>query len=159
MSSRPPVLDPAQRELLAGARRATLATVAPDGRPRLVPVCFVLGAGEDAVGRARLYTPLDEKPKRSDDPRDLARVRDLLVLPQATLLVDRWSEDWTELAWLRLYATGELLEPEPRELDEHAAAVSALRAKYAQYAAHALETRPLIRLSINRIVAWGDPGP
>ncbi|MGH2489397.1 MAG: pyridoxamine 5'-phosphate oxidase family protein, partial [Candidatus Limnocylindria bacterium] len=36
------VLSPAARAFLAGARRAILATVAPDGRPRLVPVCFAL---------------------------------------------------------------------------------------------------------------------
>lgn len=153
-----PILDPAQRAFVAAARRATLATTAPDGRPRLVPVCFVLGEGEDALGRPRLYTPLDEKPKQpatATDPRGLARVRDLLVLPQATLLVDRWDEDWTRLGWVRLYGTGELLEPEPREAVEHAAAVADLRAKYPQYGTHDLASRPLIRIAVDRVVSWG----
>ena len=136
--------------------RATLATTAPDGRPRLVPICFVLAPEDDAVGRPLLYMPLDEKPKRDADPHNLARVRDLLVLPQATLLVDRWDEDWTQLGWVRLYGAGEVLEPEPREVEEHAAAVAALRAKYPQYASQAIDARPVLRFAIDRIVAWGD---
>ncbi len=66
------VLTPAARAFLAGARRAILATVAPDGRPRLVPVCFALAPDDDARGRPILYTPLDEKPKRVGDPHHLA---------------------------------------------------------------------------------------
>jgi PPOX class probable F420-dependent enzyme len=158
------ILDPAQRRFVAAARTATLATIAPDGRPRLVPICFVLAA-DDADGRARLYSPLDEKPKAPTDPHDLARVRDLLARPDATLLVDRWSEDWTRLGWVRLEARGTLIEPraaEPGNPDddgEHATAVEALREKYPQYAAHRLAERPLLRFSVERIVAWGDLQP
>jgi len=151
-------LSAEQRAFVAGARSATLATISPSGRPRLVPICFVVG--DDAPdGRPRIYSPLDEKPKRSDEPRDLARVQDLLVLPEATLLVDRWSEDWTRLGWVRLDCRGELLEPEPREREEHAAAVVALRTKYAQYADQRIEDRPVIRLTVDRVVAWGDLAP
>ena len=157
--ARPPVLDPGQRAFVAETRRAILATTAPDGRPRLVPVCFVLAPDEDAMGRAIVYTPLDEKPKQGVDPRGLARVRDLLVLPKATLVVDRWDEDWSRLGWVRLYGTGELLEPEPREVEEHAAAVAALRAKYPQYEHQGLDGRPVIRIAVDRVVSWGDTTP
>ncbi len=157
--TRPPLLDEAQRRFVAETRRAILATTAPDNRPRLVPVCFVLGPVDDAMGRLILYTPLDEKPKQDVDPRGLARVRDLLVLPQATLVVDRWDEDWSRLGWIRLYGTGELLEPEPREVEEHAAAVAALRAKYPQYEQQGLDGRPIIRIAIDRVVSWGDTTP
>ncbi|MEO5964452.1 MAG: TIGR03668 family PPOX class F420-dependent oxidoreductase [Candidatus Limnocylindrales bacterium] len=155
--TRPTILDDHQRALVDRARTATLATTAPDGRPRLVPVCFVLGEVDDDQGRPRLYTPLDEKPKRDPDPKALARVRDLLVLPQATVLVDRWDEDWSRLAWIRMYGTGELLEPEPREVEEHARAVAGLRAKYPQYHEHDLDARPMIRIAVDRVVTWGDP--
>jgi coenzyme F420-0:L-glutamate ligase / coenzyme F420-1:gamma-L-glutamate ligase len=155
--TRPAILTDEERAFLAAARTATLATIAPSGRPRLVPICFVVG--EDAPGgQPRLHSPLDDKPKRSDDPRDLARVQDLLVLPDATLLVDRWSEDWGQLGWLRLDCRGELLEPEPRERDEHATAISALREKYPQYAGHRLEARPVIRFTVHRAVSWGNLG-
>jgi PPOX class probable F420-dependent enzyme len=154
MSATIPTLTEAQRALMESARTATLATLGPSGRPRLVPICFSLGPdGPD--GRPRVHSPLDEKPKATDDPHDLARVKDLLVLPEATLLVDRWSEDWDRLAWLRLEARGLLLEPEPHEREEHAAAIVALRAKYPQYVAQRLEERPVIRFTIDRILAWG----
>ena len=153
--SDPAALTPEQRAFAANAREATLATVGPAGRPRLVPICFVVGASDDRVGRAILYSPLDEKPKRSDDPHDLARVRDLLVLPEATLLVDRWSEDWSKLAWLRLECRAELLEPEPHEREEHAAAVTALREKYPQYREQRLGDRPILRLTVHRAISWG----
>ena len=153
------VLSPEQRTFATNAREATLATVGPAGRPRLVPICFVVSATEDRVGRSILYSPLDEKPKRSDDPHDLARVRDLLVLPEATLLVDRWSEDWSKLAWLRLECRGELLEPEPHEREEHAAAVAALREKYPQYVDQRIEDRPILRLTVHRAVSWGPLEP
>jgi PPOX class probable F420-dependent enzyme len=149
------ILNDAERAFLEAARTATLATVAPSGRPRLVPICFVVG--DDAPdGRPRLYSPLDDKPKRSDDPHDLGRVQDLLVLPEASLLVDRWSEDWDRLAWLRLETRGVLLEPEPHEREEHAAAIVALRAKYPQYVGHHLEDRPIIRFMVDRARSWGD---
>jgi PPOX class probable F420-dependent enzyme len=150
------VLSPAERKFLAGARRATLATVAPDGRPRLVPVCFVLGDKTDRLGRPLFYTPLDEKPKRVDDPLKLARVQDLLVLPDASILVDRWDENWSRLAWVRAYGTGEILEPQPHEREEHAGAVVALKEKYAQYREQALEERPIIRIALTRAVSWGQ---
>jgi PPOX class probable F420-dependent enzyme len=144
-----PILNPRQRTFLVAARRAVLATTARDGRPRLVPICYIVG--DDAPdGRPTLYTPLDEKPKLVDDPRDLARVRDLLAVPDVTLLVDRWSEDWSRLGWVRLYGSGVVLEPRTQDRAEHAAAVTALRAKYPQYATQALESRPIIRLAIDR---------
>jgi PPOX class probable F420-dependent enzyme len=149
------ILSPEQRAFAAAARTATLATMAPSGRPRLVPICHVVGS-DAPDGRPRLYSPLDEKPKRSADPHDLGRARDLLVLPEATLLLDRWSEDWSRLGWLRLDCRAELLEPDPRERVEHAATVEALRRKYPQYADHRLEERPIIRFTVERAVSWGD---
>lgn len=152
------VLTPDQRAFLAEARTATLATTGGLGRPRLVPICFALRPDDDA-GRPVLYSPLDEKPKRSSDPRDLARVKDLLVLPEVTLLVDRWDEDWSRLAWLRCYGIGELLEPGPGEEVEHALAIELLRAKYPQYARHALEDLPVICIRVDRAVGWAaEPG-
>ncbi len=130
-----------------------LATIAPDGRPRLVPICFVL---DDR--RSILYSPLDEKPKEAGDPHRLARVRDLLADPRVTVLVDRWDEDWTRLAWLRCHGTASLLEPAGGDATEHALAVTGLRAKYPQYATHRLEARPLIAISITRATSWGARG-
>lgn len=154
-----PLLTPADRALLDSARRAVLVTIAPDGVPRPVPVCFV--ALGDPV---RLFVPLDDKPKRAADPRRLARVRDIEARPQVALLVDRWDEDWTRLAWLRIEATATLVEPggpaggaTPAD-PGHAAVVAALRARYPQYAAHRLEGAPLIAIDPRRVVRWSASG-
>ena len=138
-------LSPAQRTFVADARRATLATLDPAGRPRLVPICFVLDPESDV-----LYTPLDDKPKRSDDPMRLARVRDIAERPAVGVLVDRWDEDWSRLAWVRL-------DGEARLIDAHeapAGTIDALRGKYPQYASHRLEDRPLIAVSILGATSW-----
>lgn len=144
-----PVLSPTERAFLEGARRAVLATIAPDGRPRPVPVCFVL----DPV-RPILYSPLDEKPKTADEPLALARVQDLLADARVSVLVDRWDEDWSRLAWLRAQGRAVVLIA-AHESAEHATAVTALRAKYAQYATHDLDGRPIIRIAIERVTTWG----
>ena len=148
MAPRSP-LSLAERTFLARARRAVLATIAADGRPRPVPICFVL----DQAG-AVLYTPLDEKPKRVDDVRRLARVADILARPDVSILVDRWDEDWTRLGWLRLGGRADLLEPS--QTPDHLRVLAALREKYRQYADHDLEARPLIQVTIERVTSWGD---
>ncbi len=94
-----------------------------------------------------IWSPLDEKPKSVDDPRSLARVRDILERPTATLLVDRWSEDWDDLAWIRIEGDAAVVESDP-------AAVTTLRRKYPQYADHALESRPMIRIAIEAVRSW-----
>jgi PPOX class probable F420-dependent enzyme len=147
------ILSDEQRSFLATARSATLATIAPDGVPRLVPVCFALVDAAEPV----IYTPLDDKPKQVGNPRDLARVRDILARPDVTLLVDRWSEDWSQLGWLRVLGRASLLEPYDVP-DEHAAAVAALRARYPQYADHRLEDRPIIRIAVVATRSWGSLG-
>jgi PPOX class probable F420-dependent enzyme len=144
-----PVLTDDDRALLAAARRAVLATIAPDGRPRLVPVCFVVDAERPVI-----YTPLDRKPKRSHDPFALARVRDIAADPRVTLLADRWDEDWTRLAWLRLEGLAALFHPSD---PGHRGVVAALRARHPQYERQKLEDRPMIRIVVERVVRWSVP--
>jgi coenzyme F420-0:L-glutamate ligase/coenzyme F420-1:gamma-L-glutamate ligase len=141
------------RAFLADRRTATLATVAPSGQPRLVPVCFVLDRDRATDQPTWLYSPLDEKPKRSSDVRDLARVRDIRARPGVTLLFERWSEDWSRLAWLRARGTATLLEPAD-DAETHAAVVASLRAKYPQYREQRIETLPMIRVAIDETVSW-----
>jgi len=143
------VVSAAERAFLAGARRAVLGTIARDGRPRLVPICFVVDPT-----RPVLYTPLDDKPKSIADPARLARVRDVLADPRVTLVADRWDEDWARLAWVRCHGSASILEP-AAGAEEHADAVGALRAKYRQYTTHRLETRPIVRIVIERTTSWG----
>jgi PPOX class probable F420-dependent enzyme len=126
------------------ARVGHLATVDARGRPHVVPVCFALVDG-------RLYTPVDEKPKRGVE---LRRVRNLRRDPAVCLTVDRYDEDWSRLAWTQLRGAASLVEDE----DERREAIAALRSKYPQYRAMDLESRPLIRLDPERIVSWSASG-
>ena len=145
------MLTEPERAFLTATRRAVLATIRPDGRPRLVPICFVLDPA-----RAVLYMPLDDKPKRDDDPLALARVRDIAADPRVTVLADRWDENWSRLAWLRIDGRAALVAP---GAPGHTAVVEALRAKYPPYRSHRLETRPVIAITVEHTAGWGALGP
>ena len=137
-------------DLMQKCRRAVLATLTLDGRPRLVPITFAADFQLDVV-----YTPIDRKPKSVADPRRLARVRDILARPQVSVLVDEWSEDWRELRWARIDGAASLLDPtDPADVGEHAYAVGLLRDRYAQYAEDHLADRPIIRIDVRRVVSW-----
>ena len=139
-------LSPAHRAFLLAPRRAVLGTPRPDGRPRLVPLCFALV--EDSIVRV-----IDLKPKSTPEPRALARVRDLLARPGVTLLVDRWSDDWSELAWLRIDGQARLVEPGD---DGHAAAIAALTERYEPYRSMPIASAPVIVIEPDRVIGWGD---
>lgn len=111
---------PEVRGRVAAARVARLATIDPDGRPNLVPICFAL-AGDV------LYTAVDHKPKRSARLRRLENVR---ARPSATVIVDHYEEDWSRLWWVRLRGPARVEEPGSAEHDR---AVALLAGKYGQY--------------------------
>ncbi len=142
-------MDADVRAFVTEARVGRLATVSAEGVPHVVPVCFALAG--DAV-----YIALDEKPKRVR-PQRLRRVRNLLANPNVQLLIDRYDEDWDRLAFVQLSGIASLLAPSSAgaaNLREHAAALALLRAKYSQYAAMDLESRPVIRIAIGHVVSW-----
>ena len=143
------------RAFIEARRTAVLVTVAADGQPRPVPVCFVLDRVEGS--RALLYTPLDQKPKRYADVRRMARVRDIIARPDVTMLFEQWDEDWTRLAWLRARGTAVLEEPDA-DPETHRRVVVSLRRKYSQYRSHALEQRPMICVTIHDTSAWSADG-
>lgn len=142
----PPTLTTADRAFLRSVRRAVLATIAPDGRARPIPICFALDADAPI-----LYSPLDDKPKSMTDRLRLARVRDIAADPRVTVLADHWDEDWTRLAWLRLTGTARLV---PVEDERHAVAIRGLRARYRQYRDQVIEVQPLIAVDIERVTRW-----
>lgn len=135
-------LTPAQAAFLLAHRLGHLATVDEQGRPHNVPVCFALHAGN-------LYIAIDEKPKRGD-VRDLRRVRNIHANPSVCLVVDDYDEDWSRLAWLQVRGEAAVVD----DADEHTGALAALRARYPQYRAMALEGRPALRIIPTRVVAW-----
>jgi PPOX class probable F420-dependent enzyme len=107
------------RRRVAGAPVARLATIDPNGRPHLVPVCFALD-GE------RLYSAVDQKPKTS--PR-LARLDNIRADPHAAVLVDHYEDDWSRLWWVLLRGKARVVES-GAERDK---ALAILSDKYPQY--------------------------
>jgi len=137
-------LDQQVRAFLARQRTAHLATADATGAPHVVPVCFsVLGE--------TLYVAIDEKPKRGD-PMLLRRLRNLAENPRVAIVADVYDDhDWSRLGFVLVRGVARLLT----EGTEHERAVSALRDKYVQYRAMALEQRPVIGADIERVTTWG----
>jgi PPOX class probable F420-dependent enzyme len=130
------------RGLLAVERVARLAYVDDGDRPRVLPVTFALAAGA-------VWSAIDEKPKRAGEP---ARVRYLERRPEAALLVDRYDDDWTRLAWVQLLGRVEVLA-----VDRAPEAIEALAAKYEPYARRT-PPGPLLRLTVERALHWRAAG-
>jgi PPOX class probable F420-dependent enzyme len=135
-------LSPAHVAFLLSQRSGHFATVDESGRPHNVPVCF-------AVWQGRIYIAIDEKPKRGA-PQELRRVRNVRVNPAVCLVVDRYDEDWSRLAWVQVRGEAVLVA----DADERSVALTALRERYTQYEAMALEDRPLLRITPSRVVMW-----
>jgi PPOX class probable F420-dependent enzyme len=136
-------LTEAERRFFDRTRVARLATADESGQPYVVPIVF-------AIDSRRLYTPLDDKPKRVA-PRSLKRVRNLSLNPQVAVVVDHYSEDWSELAWVLILGRGEIVE----RGEAHATGVRLLSDKYEQYRAMPLEHCPMIVITPVRITSWG----
>ena len=122
-------------EHFAQARIGHLATVTPDGRPHVVPVCFALHAGV-------VYTAVDAKPKARTA---LARLANVRATGRASVLVDHYEEDWSRLWWVRVDG--------PADVVDSPAAIDALAAKYAQYRAER-PTGPVIAVTPDRWRSW-----
>ncbi len=146
-----PGLDAARRAFVAGARTATLVTIGPDGTA--AAGADLLRPGPDA---AVLFTPIDEKPKRTDDPHDLARRprhRGATGGRRPRRSLGRGLDE-----------AG--LGPLPRSSVDAGArarpgtpsAVEALRAKYPQYATTGSRSGRSIRVDLERVLSWGALG-
>ena len=131
------------RQRVRAAPVARLATVTPDGRPHLVPVCFALLATGD---REVIVSGTDEKPKRS---LSLQRLRNLRANPAAALIVDHYEDDWTRVWWVRVDGRGRVLDDGP----ERDAAIDALREKYVQYEQVGLPGAVLV-IDVERWRGW-----
>ena len=126
-------------EMLAEARVSRLGLLDEEDRPRLLPVTF-------AVFEDALWSAIDRKPKRPGEP---ARVRRLRRNPEATLLVDRYDDDWSRLAWVELRGRVSVESLGP--------ALDALADKYPQYVDEPPQG-PLLRLAPERFASWRAAG-
>lgn len=121
------------RELLVAARVARMATISPDGRPHLVPICFALDADT-------LYSAVDEKPKATTR---LARLRNIRANPEVAVVADHYEEDWDRLWWVRVRGPARVEESGP----DWERGVELLGAKYRQYRDWALESMTIVEIA------------
>jgi PPOX class probable F420-dependent enzyme len=109
-----------------------------EGGPRVLPVTF-------AVAEGRIWSAIDQKPKRAEEP---ARLRFLRRDPRAALTVDSYSDDWEELAWVQVLGRVSIFE-----LAAGRPGLQALSAKYQQYEEEA-PPGPLLALDPQRYLSW-----
>jgi PPOX class probable F420-dependent enzyme len=119
---------------------ARLATIRPDGSPRVVPICFALDG-------ATLYSAIDEKPKRT---RRLARVEDIERDSRVEVVIDHYDDDWTRLWWVRLRGRASVVDRNDRALE-------LLCAKYPQYRGRT-PAGPFIVIEIDERTEWSAEG-
>ena len=137
------MLSGAERRFVESMRVARLATADANGVPHVVPVCYALLGGS-------FYVTIDEKPKRPD-VRAMKRLRNIAENPHVAVVIDRYDEDWSRLAWVMLRGRADVLD----HGDEHDRAQAGLRERYPQYRAMRIEPLPVIALRIARVTAWG----
>jgi PPOX class probable F420-dependent enzyme len=109
----------------------------------VLPICYTL------VGET-LCSPTDAKPKRVP-VQQLKRLRNIQENPQVAVVIDDYSDDWTQLAYVILHGTAEILTAG----SVFARAIQALREKYPQYRQMAIDQNPLIAVHLTRAVSWG----
>jgi PPOX class probable F420-dependent enzyme len=130
-------------ELLNTSRVARLGLLDDEGRPRVLPITFAIAAD-------RIWTAVDDKPKRKP-ARELARMRFLRRDPRATITVDRYAENWKELAWVQVLGSIRIVELD--ETDQAAPGLASLVEKYAPYR-DSPPPGPLLALEPARCLCW-----
>ena len=80
----------------------------------------------------------------------MKRVRNILENPQVALVIDDYSEDWSELAFVMIRGNAEVIEDGEERLN----AEVLLREKYQQYAEMLEPGCAVIRITPERVVSW-----
>ncbi len=138
------MLTTKQALFIQAQRVGRLATADSDGQPHVIPVCY-------ACDGQVFYIALDAKPKRVA-PHALRRVRNIRDNPRVALVIDRYSDDWSLLAYVLVRGTALLLSVADEE-QRHA--VAFLRKRYEQYVTMPIHEHPVIAIRPLSVVSWG----
>ncbi len=141
-------VDEPTHKFIDSHRVARLATADASGQPTVVPICY-------AFDGKRFYSAIDEKPKTVSWGR-LKRLRNIEANPRVSLVIDDYSEDWTQLSYVLVRGRAEAIEPGGRYASEHARAVELLRGKYPQYGTMAIDRRLIIRIEVTGVKYWSS---
>ena len=127
-------------------RVARLATVDALGRPAVIPICYVFDG-------TSFYSAIDQKPKRVD-LRQLQRIRNIRINPNVALVIDDYSENWSELVYVLVHGVAKIIDPNESVSAEQSTAIAALRSKYEQYRSMVIDRNPIIKIVPNRVRLW-----
>ncbi len=138
------MLTASDRDFLDAQRVGHLATASVGSRPHVIPLCYAI------LDSSTLVFAVDDKPKATG--RRLRRLRNLAENDRFALVVDRWDEDWTHLAYVLIEGRGRILEGEARREE----AIARLRNRYPQYRRMDLsaERHELVELRVERVHRW-----
>src|SRR5215471_10851015 len=99
-----PQIPPAVQHFILSHQVARLATADKNGQPHVIPFCY-------AFDGRYFYFVVDEKPKRHTG-KPLKRIRNMLENPHVSLVIDDYSDDWTQLAYVMVTGAARLVEDE-----------------------------------------------
>lgn len=131
-----------EQNFIRDRRVGHLATIDSNGQPHAVPIVY-------AFDGQRLFTPIDEKPKKVGAYR-LQRVRNIQVDSRVAVIIDRYSEDWNQLVWVQIKGEAQIITTGRR----YDSGVQLLTSKYLQYRAMPLAGRPLIVVFPKKVTSW-----
>ena len=138
-----PLLDFRVKRFIADHRVARLATADAQGRPHVIPICYVFDGQS-------IYSALDLKPKRVT-AQQLKRVRNIVANPHVSLVIDDYSEAWDTLAYVLVQAKAKILE----NVEDQQRAESMLCKKYHQYTELLEKGCTIIKITPERVTSWG----
>ncbi len=131
-------------EFISNQRVARLGTVDKEGHPYVVPICYIFD-GEF------IFSVLDQKPK-TVGLLELKRVRNIISNPQVSLVIDKYCEDWQKLGFVTILGKANLLQ----DGNEHDRIILMLKEKYIQYRSMNIDHNPIIKITVTKMIAWGD---
>ena len=88
----------------------------------------------------------------------MKRVRNIRANPKVSLVIDDYSEDWSNLGYVIIAGRAEIISPAESD-GEHARAVALLREKYEQYRSMAIDERLVIKIAIKSVKRWDAGKP
>jgi PPOX class probable F420-dependent enzyme len=120
---------------------ARLGVLADDGTPRVFAITYALAG-------STLFSAVDDHKRKRLQGERLARVRWLRARPRAALTVDRYDDDWSQLAWVQALGAVRIIDaasaPE---------AIAALAERYAPYRDRH-PAGPVLALEPDRVLWW-----
>ena len=134
-------------EFILSLKVARLSTVTPSRVPHSVPICFAL-SGNDTI-----YTPIDAKPKKNKS-KPLKRIINIASNDEVVVLFDRYSENWTELAYVMAKGKAKVVSDE----QENLLAAKLLEDRYIQYRDQNYLPRgaTIIGIRVYDYISWGN---